>query len=181
MNKNEGYIRTYSGLKFYPLDPRPEDVRIVDIAHHLSNQCRWAGAVKTHYSVALHSMHVSMMTHKEHALAGLLHDASEAYLCDMPKPAKLGMPEYQSIEDRLQEVIAKALGFQYPFSEEVKQADQAALFLESQYFFEFDRGEILVVEPPRHCNWSFDIVGCATTQQVKEWFLQEYSRLKKLA
>lgn len=174
------YIRTYSGRKFYPLDPRPEEVCIEDIAHHLSNQCRWAGAVKSFYSVALHSMHVSMMTHKENALAALLHDASEAYLCDMPKPAKHGMPEYQGIEDRLQEVIAKALGFQYPFTPEVHQADQAALYLESQYFFEFDRGEIPVIEPPRHCNWSFDIVCSATTNQIKQWFLHEYERLRKL-
>lgn len=173
------YIRTFSGLKFYPLDPRPEDVRIVDIAHHLSNQCRWAGAVKTFYSVCLHSLHVSMMCHKEHALAALLHDASEAYLCDMPKPAKLGMPEYQGIEDRLQSVIASALGFEYPFTPEVHQADQAALYLESKYFFEFDR-DIPVVEPPRHCNWSYDIVCGATNRQVERWFLDEYNRLKKI-
>lgn len=174
------YIRTFSGRKFYPLDPRPEDVFIEDIAHHLTNQCRWAGAVKSFYSVGLHSMHVSMMCHKEHALAGLLHDASEAYLCDMPKPAKLGMPEYQGIEDRLQEVISAALGIQYPFHDEVHQADQAALHLESEYFFEFERGEIPVIEPPRHCNWSFDIVCSASREQVKTWFLQEFHRLKKL-
>lgn len=173
------YIRTFSGGKFYPLNANPEDVRIIDIAHHLSNQCRWAGAVKKFYSVAAHSLHVSMMVHKEHALAALLHDASESYLCDMPKPVKAGMPEYANHEDNLQRVIAKAFGFQYPFSAEVHQADQAALYLESKYFFEFDR-DVPPVEPPRHCNWNYEIVCSATPEQVKRWFLQEYERLKKL-
>lgn len=173
------YIRTFSGVKFFPLDARPEDVRIIDIAHHLSNQCRWAGAVKTFYSVAAHSLHVSMMCHREHALAALLHDASESYLCDMPKPAKLGMPEYEQHENNLQRVISQAFGVPYPFHPEVHQADKAALYLESKYFFEFDR-DIPPVDPPRHCNWNYEIVCSASPEQIKGWFLQEYVRLKNL-
>jgi 5'-deoxynucleotidase YfbR-like HD superfamily hydrolase len=175
-----GYIRTFTGKRFYPLDANPEDVDIIDIAHHLSHQCRWAGAVKSFYSVALHSLHVSMMTHKEYALGALLHDASEAYLCDMPKPAKLGMPEYNAHEDRLTGVISEALGFVYPFAPEIHKADQAALYLESKYFFTFERGEIPIIEPPRHCNWNFEIVCSASPSQVKAWFISEFERLKRL-
>lgn len=174
------YIRTFSGINFYPLDPKPEGVSVVDIAHHLSMQCRWAGAVKSFYSVALHSIHVSMMCRKEHALSGLMHDSAEGFLCDMPSPVKKGFPEYAVHEDRLMKVISQALGFEYPFAPEVHQADAAALYAESQFFFDFERGEIPEVEPPRHCNWNFPIVCSATPAQVKSWFLSEYARLKAL-
>lgn len=174
------YIRTFRGRKFFPLDPRAEDVEILDIAHHLSHICRWSGAVKSFYSVALHSLHVSMMVRREHALAALCHDAAESFLCDMPSPVKRGFPEYAVHEDRLMKVISQALGFEYPFAPEVHQADAAALFLESKFFFDFERGEIPEVEPPRHCNWNFPIVCSATPAQVKSWFLSEYARLKAL-
>lgn len=174
-----GYIRTVTGIKFFPLSPSPGDVRIEDIAHALSHQCRWAGHVKTHYSVALHSIHVSMMVHKEVALCALCHDAAEAYMCDLPKPVKEGMPEFARYEEQLMTVIAEALGFQWPMTQELKQADAAALYLESQYFFSFDR-DIPKIDPPRHCNWNFPIVCSAKPSQVEEWFLQEFHRLKKL-
>lgn len=174
------YIRTFSGVKFYPLSPDPADVRLVDIAHHLSHQCRWAGAVKSFYSVALHSLHVSMMCRKENALAALMHDAAEAYLCDMPSPVKLGMPEYNAHEDQLMRTISSVFHFEYPFADEVHQADQAALYEESKYFFNFERGEIPAVQPPRYCNWNFEIVCAVSPAQVKQWFLSEYHRLKLL-
>lgn len=174
-----GFIRTHSGKNFYPLDARPEDVRIEDIAHSLSHQCRWAGHTSRFYSVALHAIHVSMMLPREHAFAGLNHDNQEAFMCDLPAPVKRGMPEYSAHEDRLAEVIGNALGYQFPFSAEVKRADAAALYLESQYFFSFER-EIPNVTPPRQSSWNFDIVCSATPPQVRDWFLQEYHRLKAL-
>jgi hypothetical protein len=48
------YIRTFSGIKFPILEPQKECLSIVDIAHHLSNICRFTGATKFHYSVAQH-------------------------------------------------------------------------------------------------------------------------------
>ena len=100
-------IRTFTGHMFYPLDPRPEDVCIEDIAHSLSLLCRFTGHTYAHYSVADHSLRVSRLAEKlfvaeahspesekmqrmanEIALWGLLHDASEAYLQDMPRPLK---------------------------------------------------------------------------------------------
>lgn len=176
---DSGYIRTSSGIKFWPLDPRPEHVKIEDIAHALSHACRWAGHVNRHYSVAAHSLHVSAMVGRKYALQALCHDASEAFLCDMPKPVKLGFPEYAAHEERLMRCIATALGFDWPLSAEVHQADAAALYQESKYFFEFHR-DIPFTESPRQCNWNFDIVCSATPTQVKQWFLNEYERLRKL-
>lgn len=175
------YIRTFSGVNFYPMSPDRAGVSIIDIAHNLSHQCRWAGATRVFYSVALHSLHVSMMCRKENALAGLLHDSAEAYLCDIPSPVKTRLAEYNSYESRLLKIIASALYFDYPFSPEVHQADQAALYAESKYFFTFERGEIPEVDPPRHCNWNFEIVCAASPAQVKSWFISEYNRLRSLS
>lgn len=100
-------IRTYTGRKFWPLEPRAEEIAIEDIAHALSLACRFSGHTYCFYSVAEHSLHVSKLAEMmalatlpkkrslEHlqwvrgvALWGLLHDASEAYLCDLPTPLK---------------------------------------------------------------------------------------------
>lgn len=87
------WIETYTGKKFYPLDPRAEDVDIFDIAHHLSNLCRYTGATSQFYSVAQHSLELSYHSErqgepKKQQLAYLLHDAHEAYVNDMSLPMK---------------------------------------------------------------------------------------------
>src|ERR1019366_9954250 len=86
-NPDDGAIRTYSGVRFKPLDPDPA-VGISDIAHALANQCRFGGHSSAFYSVAQHSVRVSEICAAEDALWGLLHDASEAYLVDVPAPLK---------------------------------------------------------------------------------------------
>ena len=79
---------TYSGKVIEPLNPDPDQIKITDIAHHLSNQCRFTGATKEFYSVAQHSVLVSHVCDPKDALWGLLHDASEAYLSDICRPVK---------------------------------------------------------------------------------------------
>ena len=82
------WITTYTGRLFHPFDPRPEDTDIEDIAHALSLKCRWGGMTRVFYSVAQHCVHVSYHCEAHHALAGLLHDAQEAYAPggDIPSP-----------------------------------------------------------------------------------------------
>lgn len=107
-----GFTRTFTGRKFWPLNPRAEDVAIEDIAHHLSMICRYGGATRFHYSVGQHSILVSSMVPAELALEGLLHDAAEAYLGDMVRPIKRS-PElaYFPIAERLvEDAIAQAFG-----------------------------------------------------------------------
>jgi sialic acid synthase SpsE len=84
---------------------RGEKITIEDIAHALSNQCRFSGHVERFYSVAQHSVLVASFS--KNKLAGLLHDASEAYLVDVPRPIKPEFPAYAEIEKNIMQVIAK--------------------------------------------------------------------------
>lgn len=88
MKRTGDWIQTYTGNRFWPLDPRAEEIDIVDVAHALSNQCRFSGHVNEFYSVAEHSVRVSLEVPPKDALWGLLHDAAEAYLVDLPRPLK---------------------------------------------------------------------------------------------
>lgn len=123
------WIQTYSGIAFYPLDPRPDEIRIADIAAGLSHQCRFTGHTKQFYSVAQHSVEVSYLVPKRMALRGLLHDASEAYLCDIARPLKRlpYMKEYREIEQKLQYAIFKKFGLEDIDPPELHKADMAAL------------------------------------------------------
>lgn len=126
----DGWIWTYSGKPYWPLDPRAEDVCIEDIAHGLSMQCRYAGQVNTFYSVAEHSVLVSLMVPPELALEGLLHDATEAYLSDIVRPFKRGLPDYKRWEHQNNLVIRER--FRLPMQEHrlVKEADSDILHTE---------------------------------------------------
>lgn len=87
-NDQQVHFVTFTGRRFYPLNPIAGDVELMDIAHALSHLCRFTGHTRAFYSVAEHSVRVSKIVPPEHALWGLLHDASEAYLQDLPRPLK---------------------------------------------------------------------------------------------
>lgn len=122
-----GWIQTFSGNKFWPLQPVPEGVDMVDIAHALALKCRYNGHCRKFYSVAEHCVHVSRMVPAEHALSALLHDAGEAYLPDVPRPIKPLLAGYQAIEAQLDRVIAAKFGATYPWPECVHVADATIL------------------------------------------------------
>lgn len=103
---------TYSGGKFWPLDPRVEEVHLEDIAHHLSMICRYGGAVSRYYSVAEHSVLVSLYVPPEYAKEALLHDAAEAYVGDLVRPLK-HQPElaaFRAAEDRIYPIVMERFG-----------------------------------------------------------------------
>lgn len=135
-NVSGQWIETVSGIKIEFLNPRPEQIKITDIAHALSNNCRFTGQCRKFYSVAEHSWHVARMlegTPLEVQLAGLLHDASEAYLADIATPVKRELPEYKVIEDNLMVAIAKKYNFEWPMHPAVKYADLMALSNEAHH------------------------------------------------
>ncbi len=121
------WMQTYTGRAFWPLDPRPEDVCIEDIAHSLSMQARYAGHGKRFYSVAEHCVHVSAHCSPENALWGLLHDASEAYLVDVPRPLKRHLPGYVEAEARVMAAICDAFGLPHEMPVEVHEMDNRIL------------------------------------------------------
>lgn len=134
------WMQTYTGRAFWPLDPRADEIDILDIAHALSHQCRYAGHCKRFYSVAEHSIWCAVVAvipgsdfntfrdindaavmarsrlRPEHApiarlaFAALLHDAAEAYLVDLPRPVKASMPDYRLAEARLEALIFRRYG-----------------------------------------------------------------------
>lgn len=127
------WIQTYSGGKFYPLDPKPEDVKIEDIAHALANQCRFAGHVRHFYSVAQHSVLVSCICDIADRRWGLLHDAPEAYSCDLPRPIKYDpriLPVFKELESRIEAAIVEHFRLPIGEPESVKAADRVLMFTE---------------------------------------------------
>lgn len=125
-------IRTHSGQYVNVFNPDPDTILIDDIAHSLAHQCRWGGHISRFYSVAQHSLYCSfLISDPELKLAALMHDASEAYLLDIPRPIKKKLYDYKHIEHRLMSVIAEKFGFNYwPMDKAVKQADEIMLDLE---------------------------------------------------
>ncbi len=141
-NKN-GWFPTYSGIRFYPANPRLEDISIDDIAHSLSLQCRFAGHIAHFYSIAQHSVLVSHNVPPALALEGLLHDAAEAYCQDLIRPIKHapGLEGYREIEARLERTIAIRFGLTYPWPEAIKEADNCALQTERRDLYKSGVGE----------------------------------------
>jgi uncharacterized protein len=124
------WMQTATGKQFWPLDPRPEEVDILDIAAHLAKICRYNGACDYHYSVAQHSVYVSWQVPPEHALAALLHDAAEAYTCDIHRPVKRHLTGYAEIEAGVWRAIAYRFGVDPVLPECVHVADDAVLLAE---------------------------------------------------
>lgn len=126
------WIQTYTGRQFYPLDARPKDVDVRDIAHSLALQSRFNGHCLRFYCVADHSVRVSQILPGEDALWGLLHDAAEAYIGDLPRPVKKGAPDFRAIEERLLVVVAEAFGLPWPMPQSVHRADDQLLATEAR-------------------------------------------------
>lgn len=129
----ENFIQTFSGVDFWFLDPTEDMVKIEDIAHSLSMQCRYNGHIKHFYSVAEHCVNCSLLVDPEFALQALLHDASEAYLSDLPSPVKLNLPEYYKLESVVTAAIARKFGLppEKEWSKQVKEADKRMLIAEA--------------------------------------------------
>lgn len=162
------WMQTYSGKQFWPLDPHADEVDIGDIAHSLSLQCRFAGHCREFYSVAQHSVLVSLeaeeATHKAEetpnrvadparvrlaALWGLLHDASEAYLIDVPRPIKPHLAGYRGIEVRVQDVICEHFGLPLDPPAVVHVADGVLLATEARDLMGRQPAPWAPMPPPR--------------------------------
>lgn len=141
----EGAIPTFSGRGFHPLDPRVNEVCIEDIARGLAYKFRYGGHCRA-ITVAEHSLVVGQIIRtlwpdSNKALAGLLHDACEAYTHDIQAPVrkflKVELPSgvmisWGDMERRINQIVAKALNIDPNFysAPEVRAADILAAALE---------------------------------------------------
>src|SRR4051794_3312144 len=131
------YLQTVSGRYVNPFEPDPEQIDIGDITRALANVCRFGGHCRSFYSVAQHSVIVSELVEQrggdvEDVFAALMHDASEAYLGDMPHPIKHRSPlgaAFKAAEDHLEQVLARRFHIK-PGVAEIKKADRALLATE---------------------------------------------------
>lgn len=183
--KTEPYITTVSGKKFFIRHPERSEICIEDIAHALSNVCRFAGHTKHFYSVAQHAILVSDlcgMTEIER-FRGLNHDNSEAYICDLPSPYKnlteLGA-HYKKFEDAVTDSINKAIGIDTCMTETVKWADRTALLVEKRQLL------------PKEVVWSWENdwidkyqlpeveIVPMTPEESEQKFLENFYSLSKL-
>ena len=136
------WILTASGKRLDFLNPQPDQIDILDIAQGLANECRFTGQCRAYYSVAQHSylasyevMRINRVTlpkeeQKALAIEALLHDASEAYLKDIPTPLKRLLPAYREIEARLTAIIRAKFGLPEKESDRVKHVDWIMLATE---------------------------------------------------
>ncbi len=173
------WIQTFSGVAFYPLEPRIEDIRIEDIAHGLAGDNRFGCQMRQRYNTAQHSVMVSILC-PEHALHALLHDASEAYLRDIPRPIKHTpvMAGYREAEHRLQSMIYERFGLSSVEPPEVKKADNWMLGIEAR-----DLMQPLV--RPEEWEWAIGpirdnpvhIGRCWSPEEAEVRFLERFDEL----
>lgn len=165
-----------SGRRFWPFDPRPEDVHLEDIAHALSLQCRFCGNVSAFLSVGQHSVMVSRICAPYAALAGLLHDASEAYLGDVIRPIKKLLPTYEAIEDGVMRAVCVRFGLgadDEALWREVKRADNVALSTEMRDLARAGGKLTEPAEPPMDER----IVESWSPEVAKRRFLERFHEL----
>lgn len=135
-------ILMVSGRVFDFTNPGP--ITVEEAAASLSKLCRFTGHCREFYSVAQHSLLVSLLLPHHLALQGLLHDAVEAVLGDMSGPLKKVVPGYKALEARTERVILAGFGLPEELHPLVKRADLIALKLEK---------EVLMYEEPGVGSW----------------------------
>lgn len=169
------WMQTFTGRQFWPIDPRAEDVNIDDIAHALAHTCRFGGHCINFYSVAEHSVYVSLIVPPELAMVALLHDASEAYVLDVPRPLKAFLPGYKEIEHRVWEAVAEHFKLPVEMPQAIKDADNAMLLAEAD--------QIMTVPP---APWSVPGVmasiqiECMRPNDAVGFFLRRFAQLNRL-
>lgn len=159
----KAWTKTYSGKTINFLNPDPDQIDVRDIAHGLSHVCRFAGQIPRFYSVAEHCYRIWEQVKDispEHGIWALLHDASEAYMCDVPKPLKNLLPQYMEIEKRLTKAIVQSVYQFIPLEsvDDVYEIDKRMLKTEA-IEFGFDVNS----------DWGYDDVDVIPVQKFYYW------------
>jgi hypothetical protein len=168
------WMQTATGRQFWPMDPRPHEVFIEDIAHALSMICRFGGHCRRFYSVAEHSVLISRAAAPEHKRWALLHDAPEAYIGDQIRPLKKHLAAYREAEQKIMRAICVRFGLHLDRPASVKALDLALLM---------DERDQAMTEPP--AAWDVEVEPLGV--QLEFWnparaereFLRAFKKLGK--
>lgn len=171
-HRRDSWMQTFTGRKFFPFAPRPEDVDVRDIAHGLALQCRYNGQCRSFYSVAEHCVVMSRLVSPEHALWALLHDATEAYVGDLISPVKIHLPDYREIEDRIMLAITQRFGLDPEMPAEVHEVDRRILLDERSALFDAPAGDWRVPGEPFGV-----LIPCWSPDQAEEEYLTRLAEL----
>lgn len=170
------YIETFTGRRLFYDNIQQDAIAMIDIAHSLSQICRYTGHTKEFYSVAQHSVLVSdAQTTLAEKRAGLLHDATEAYVNDLPSPLKActDLGDYKNLENRIHAVINDKYDVNDGMTPNIKKADLQALFTEHRD----------VLNNPSHWGWGDeikrfkDVIIPLPSKEAKELFIQRFIEL----
>lgn len=179
---SNGYIETYSGKKFYPLNPFNSEIDIIDIAHALSLLCRYNGHTKVFYSVAEHSILLSEYTEKilkrnpRDVQFALLHDAGEAYTSDIPTPLKKELPEFKNMESVIDAAVLYHFNLPSAKPNWLKDID-TRIIRDERMTFMSRSNNIWFVDELKPLDIKFKFM----TPEIAEFiFLEEFSRLQNL-
>jgi len=180
-------IRTYTGHMINLQEGPPvEKINIEDIAHSLAHQCRYAGHVNKFYSVAEHSIYVSMLSpSKMYAAYFLLHDAHEAYYQDLTSPLKRFLmfnsgqenkvnTVYSGICDKADWAIMQAFGLRFSqltaLHDHIKEADKDVYKLERSFVTGDGRKTLPASHPLKKAPWGMD------PMEAKEQFISVFEQ-----
>lgn len=169
------WIETYTGRHFYFLNPEQDQIAIEDIAHSLAFTCRYTGHSNRFYSVAEHSILVSYLA--SDPLAGLLHDASEAYITDIASPIKPYLSNYKELEDMLMARIAKRFGFDYPLDEDIKDCDNTQLKTEAKHLLRSGGYPWAHLYPTKRPHGITP--NCWSPEEAEKKFLERFEEVRK--
>lgn len=164
---------------YNPIEPTQEMVGIDVLAHVLSQQCRFAGHTNKFYSVAQHCVMVSVMCEEEDAMWGLLHDASEALIVDVPRPLKRheSFKFYMETEQKIMDVVCARYGLQLTMPESVKAADDLALALEFRDLMHYPMREI-IADSIFNCDLKqFTEINPLFPTDAKRVFLERFNQI----
>jgi hypothetical protein len=134
-----GVVETYTGVGFDLFDPDPADVRLADVAAGLAHTCRFGGHCRRFYSVARHSLLVSReLDGRRRQTLGLLHDAAEAYVGDVPRPLKAEVSSFDRVEAAVLDAVWRAFDVDPP-----TEGEWAAVMAADDRLLAYEAAELL--------------------------------------
>lgn len=174
--KMEAYVETFTGRRLYYDNLSVDGICILDIAHALSNICRFTGHTREFYSVAQHSVLVAdNLDTLAEKRAGLLHDATEAYVNDLPSPLKActDLGDYKNLENRIHTIIDEKYNVNDGMTPNIKRVDLEALFTEKRD----------VLANASDWGWGYEIqhfnerIVPLPPKEAKELFMKRFAEL----